>query len=264
MKNKKILFFDIDGTILSETTHTIPSSAFEAIQKARENGHIAIINTGRPYSTIDKMILDIGFDGFVCGCGTNVYFNDAEIYHHTLDKETRRRIIDLSYSCHVNTMFEGKYGVSFKNSITHPFVEFLKDIYTKGGFPVQVCNEDEDTNFDKFTVWYTEDSKIEEFKKAIENDFTIIQRAEDFIEVVPKACSKATGIDVLTKYLDMTIDSTISFGDSTNDLAMLTHTKESVAMGNSNPILFDKVTYITTHVDNDGIKNALMHFGLLD
>ena len=59
-------------------------------------------------------------------------------------------------------------------------------------------------------------------------------------------------------------DSTISFGDSTNDLSMLIHTKESVAMGNSNPILFDKVTHITTDIDENGIENALKHFHIID
>ena len=32
------LFFDIDGTILSEITHKIPESALEALRKAQENG----------------------------------------------------------------------------------------------------------------------------------------------------------------------------------------------------------------------------------
>lgn len=264
MKNKKILFFDIDGTILSETTHTIPSSAFDAIQKARENGHIAIVNTGRPFATIDQMIKDISFDGYICGCGTNIYFHDKEVYHHRLDEQTRKKIIELAYLYNVDCMLEGKYATCFKTEAFHPFIDFLKEKYLKEGHNIKVYPKDSITDFDKFTVWYTDRGDIESFKKAIQDDFTIIQRADDFIEVVPHCCSKATGIDVLTEYLGMTIDSTISFGDSTNDLSMLEHTKESVAMGNSNPILFDKVTYITTHVDNDGIKNALMHFELLD
>ena len=41
------LFFDIDGTILSEITHKIPESALEALHKAQENGHKTFINTGR-------------------------------------------------------------------------------------------------------------------------------------------------------------------------------------------------------------------------
>ena len=34
---RKIIFFDIDGTLLSETTHKIPESTKIAIKKAQEN-----------------------------------------------------------------------------------------------------------------------------------------------------------------------------------------------------------------------------------
>ena len=44
---------------------------------------------------------------------------------------------------------------------------------------------------------------------------------------------------------------------------MLTYTKESVAMGNSNPVLFDYVTYITADIEDDGIYNALKHFNVI-
>ena len=262
--DKKILFFDIDGTVLSEKTNSVPPSALNAIKKTRENGHITIINTGRPFSTVDQMIKDIGFDGFVCGCGTNIYFNNKEIYHQTLDLNTRQKIMQLAYLHKVDCLLEGKHGTYFKNELLHPFMTFLKDKYTKEGHSIGTYNKDSDTPFDKFTVWYTSDSNIEEFKDAIKDDFTIIQRADDFIEVVPKDCSKATGIDFLVQYLSLTNDDTISFGDSTNDLTMLVHTKESVAMGNSNPVLFDKVTYITTDVDNHGIENALKHFHIIE
>lgn len=35
MSTNKILFFDIDGTLLSETTHTICDSTFAAIKKLK-------------------------------------------------------------------------------------------------------------------------------------------------------------------------------------------------------------------------------------
>ena len=43
-----MIFFDIDGTLLSEKTFTVPDSAKEAIRKAQDNGHLVFINTGRP------------------------------------------------------------------------------------------------------------------------------------------------------------------------------------------------------------------------
>ena len=42
---KKIIFLDLDGTLW--TFEKIPSSALEAIELARKNGHKIYINTGR-------------------------------------------------------------------------------------------------------------------------------------------------------------------------------------------------------------------------
>ena len=36
MEDRKLLFFDIDGTLLSEKTHTVPQSAKEALKKVKE------------------------------------------------------------------------------------------------------------------------------------------------------------------------------------------------------------------------------------
>ena len=44
--NKKIVFFDIDGTIY-RYGEPIPSDTLDAIKKLKENGHLAVICTGR-------------------------------------------------------------------------------------------------------------------------------------------------------------------------------------------------------------------------
>ena len=64
--NKNIVFFDIDGTLLSEKTKLIPDSTREAIKLIRKNGHLAFINTGRPICELTPYIKDLGFDGFIC------------------------------------------------------------------------------------------------------------------------------------------------------------------------------------------------------
>ena len=70
--SRKMLFFDIDGTLVAEGTHYLPQSAVNAIRKARENGHLVFINTGRTRFSIDDFLEEIGFDGYVCGCGTAI------------------------------------------------------------------------------------------------------------------------------------------------------------------------------------------------
>ena len=47
MNDKKILFFDIDGTLLTPHPFKVPESTSRALTKAHENGHLLFINTGR-------------------------------------------------------------------------------------------------------------------------------------------------------------------------------------------------------------------------
>ncbi len=43
---RKALFFDIDGTLFSEINRNVPESAKQAIERAREAGHLVFINSG--------------------------------------------------------------------------------------------------------------------------------------------------------------------------------------------------------------------------
>ena len=50
----KALFFDIDGTLLSEITKEIPQSALDALKKTAEKGNLTFINTGRTWSELPE------------------------------------------------------------------------------------------------------------------------------------------------------------------------------------------------------------------
>lgn len=50
--NRKALFFDIDGTLLSEVNRNVPESARKAVAGARAAGHLVFINSGRTYRRI--------------------------------------------------------------------------------------------------------------------------------------------------------------------------------------------------------------------
>ena len=55
----------------------------------------------------------------------------------------------------------------------------------------------------------------------------------------------------------------MAFGDGGNDLAMLRHAAIGVAMGNSVDEVREGADYVTTSVDEDGIYNALKHYGII-
>ena len=58
--NRKILFFDIDGTLVTAPPCTVPESTVQAITQARKNGHLCFINTGRTRVIIPKESADAG------------------------------------------------------------------------------------------------------------------------------------------------------------------------------------------------------------
>ena len=53
--NIKALFFDIDGTLVSFTSHTVPASTVEALEEAHRRGVGICISTGRPMAFITNL-----------------------------------------------------------------------------------------------------------------------------------------------------------------------------------------------------------------
>ena len=62
---RKLIFFDIDGTIVTEARdgRIIPDSTRTALRKLQQNGHLCFINTGRALAEIDEPILQLQMDG---------------------------------------------------------------------------------------------------------------------------------------------------------------------------------------------------------
>ena len=56
---KKILFLDIDNTLYSGKSGIVPASALRAIEKARKNGSIVFLCTGRSKAEASRY-LDYG------------------------------------------------------------------------------------------------------------------------------------------------------------------------------------------------------------
>ena len=84
-----------------------------------------------------------------------------------------------------------------------------------------------------------------------------------FADVIPAGSSKAVGIDKMLAYFGIPLADTMAFGDGGNDVSMLRHVGIGVAMGNAGDEARRAADYVTTSVDEDGILNALRHFGVI-
>lgn len=263
---KKIAFFDIDGTLTSETDGTIPKSATDAIRAARAAGHLMFINTGRCFQNVEPRFREIGFDGYVCGCGTNIYCDGKEILHVAQTHETIMKLLYKARETDIDIVFESRKEVAFDpaRAPKHPdAIRQYEDFVTRG----YVMPENlESPNFfcDKFVIWFEHPEQLAAFREVSDHDFVCIDRGGNFREFVPHGYSKATGIQYVLDYYGLAKEAAYSFGDSNNDLPMLSYLPNSVAMGNASPkSLFSQVSYVTKNASADGIALALKHFGFI-
>ena len=84
-----------------------------------------------------------------------------------------------------------------------------------------------------------------------------------FADVIAKGNSKRTGIDKMIAYYGIDLCDTMAFGDGGNDIPMLEHAAVGVAMGNATDEVKRSADYVTDSVDENGIRNALEHFGVI-
>ena len=265
--NTKLIFFDIDGTLITEGhDHYAPESTLKALTLLRQNGHICLINTGRPYAALDAVIRSIPVDGYVCGCGTYIRMGDDILFSYHLEKELCRKILVALDSCGIEWMLENDDGIycsanGYKSRIASSIESFQNKLPQSLRF---ITPEDyPNVQFEKFLVVLTPDADFETFRSLFQNDLTFIDRGHAVFEIIPQAYSKATGMKFMEAHFGIDHKDTIAVGDSTNDVAMLEYAHLSILRGGAEKSLLQYADYVTTPVAEDGIFNAFRHYQMI-
>ena len=267
---KKLLFFDIDGTLIDEKGN-FPESAKEAIRRAQQGGHLCFVNTGRTASIVlDWLPQECEFDGYLCGCGTHLIFHDRILKHRSFTPEQGQRIIDGLEKYKIDAILEG-IDNDFHNEIDRMHTETFRNYILKhGGDRKWGSYQEAVGRFDKFYCFADRAGAVTEFGEEYRDLLDLIDREQGFYEVVPKGFSKASGMDDLLEYLNgtgeyeapFTRENTVAIGDSGNDLPMLMHAGCAIAMGNSSKVVLEAADYITGSVLGNGIAEALEWLGV--
>lgn len=258
---KKAVFFDIDGTLWDEHMR-IPESTIEAVRALREAGHDAFICSGRSRSNIrNEKLLGIGFDGVVAACGAHIDFHGKKVYEQLLSQRQVAYALDVIKRNGMSVILEGPRYIYVDESefLEDPYVIYLRkelgaDIKCIGG------NTEFEINKMSATVNGADLAKVLE---EMEENFDVIVHGEDLIEVIPKGFSKATGIRRVCDMLGIALEDTYAFGDSANDIEMLQTVGHGIAMGNGTKEAKAAAEYVTTDIMEDGIRNGLLHYGLI-
>lgn len=259
-----VVFFDIDGTIVDEDTQIIPQSTVEAIEKLNRNGHIPVVNTGRPYSHIDPRVRALPFAGWVCSGGMEVYLQGQWLQRLDMGEALSRQVIDMVRQCNMQVIYEVEGGFYLDGPLSAvPPVTREAERMEKKGFFVRQLEQIREPVVIKLVTYDGPGSRRAEFLTFMEQHFHCIDRGNTMMEFVRKGCSKAQGMQQLLDRLGQNRENTYAFGDSTNDVAMFRVAGHAICMGNGMAEAKAEAEYITDTVLGDGITKALEHYGLI-
>jgi len=256
----KAVFFDIDGTLVSFKTNTVPESAKQALHKLREKGIKIIVATGRSITAIDH-IKDLNFDGYICFNGGYCQTIDGKVlYRNAINEDDIKSLLNYSIANEVSfaLMYENKVQI---NDVTPEIAAMYAHLNL--AVPPLINRDDVDFNSVLQANIFLGPDKEPEFMKNIMPNSTSARWTSLFADVNAKGLSKKKGVEIFCEYFDISITETMSFGDGGNDIHMLESTKIGIAMGNANDNLKEIADYITQDADADGIWNALCHFAVI-
>lgn len=258
MQDIKIVFFDIDGTLIDMEKKKISEKTLDALIRLQKNGIRICLATGRcpvclpafPGVEFDACLT---FNGSYCFSGPETVYSrpippeDVQILLRNAAAMGRPVAIATKDRLEANGTDEDLttyYGFS---GFTPHIPEDFDDVADGEVYQVMLgCREAEypallkDTRGVKIAAWW--------------------DRA---VDVIPMEGGKGSGIREILAYFGLEKDQAMAFGDGNNDIEMLQAVGTGVAMENASVQLKAVAADVCGHVANDGIYHYCLERGLI-
>ncbi len=258
---KRIVFFDIDGTLIDSMKgmKDISPKVKEAIKGLQKYGDYAFIATGRPYAFLPKTILEFGFDGFILSNGAHIIMNNKTIYTDSIDRVFIKNLVEELENNYIEYVLQGETHCYMKKHFKN-FHDYLDKIEVPKNYIKDEYNCEE-INIHKVEMLCKDDMMenlcLNIIRKNPECDYfsSINKRA---LEVYVKKNTKSKAILKVINHLNIPIENTYAFGDGKNDIDMLKVVACGIAMGNASDEVKSIADYVTDSVNNDGVALGIM------
>ncbi len=260
---KRIVFLDIDGTILdgSRNMPDISEKTKYAVKKLKENGDYVFIASGRCKGLLYKQVYDLEPDGFILCNGAFGEFEGKKIYSYSFTEEALegiREVVDRYEGFYIFETLEKAYVESLQGVLFNDFtrswnisLDFFSD--DRISEPILIAM----IGFKDYSAFKDVVKDIREYGDAIpHNGFSSF-------DINVRNINKGTGVKKIREYLKIDRENTYCFGDGINDLEMLKEVGHPVTMGNCDRALdaygFEK----TGDVLDDGVYEYLVKHKLI-
>ena len=256
----KALFLDVDGTLISFRTHKVPASALEALRQAHARGVRLFIATGRAAADIAELE-EIPYDGVVALNGADCLMRDGRVVaRHPIPRADFERAMQLSEQYGFSLAFELNEGL-YINRLSPGAEEWSRMVAHP--MPVETDLYKLYDNCECCQMCFFFDPEQERRVMPELPSLMATRWCPIFADINVRGVDKATGLAEFAAHFGFASAETMAFGDGGNDAAMLRAAGVGVAMGNACDEALKAADYVTASVDDDGIRRALEHFGVI-
>ncbi|HGC8608521.1 TPA: HAD-IIB family hydrolase [Streptococcus agalactiae] len=276
----KAVFFDIDGTLLNDRKN-VQKSTIKAIRNLKDQGILVGLATGRGPSFVQPFLENLGLDFAVTYNGQYIYSRSEIIYTNQLSKTTVYRLIryagarrrEISLGTASGLLGSGIIGLGtsrlgqivsslvprkWAKAIERSFKHFIRRIKPQNIDSLMIILRE--------PIYQVVLVATEGESERIQKQFLRVKltRSSPYsMDVISEEQSKVKGIERVGQRYGFDLSEVIAFGDSDNDIEMLSQVGIGVAMGNASQQVKENARYTTADNNDDGISKALAHYGLI-
>lgn len=266
----KILFLDLDGTLLNSQREVSPGNR-AALEQALSLGHKVVINTGRPLHSAIIQNDRLGFHQEGCYVvsfnGGIIYdaYREKIVYNHCLPLDTAKKILTLCGQMGVHTQTYDREDVLVEPKWED---ELLKKYCGRILMNYRVLPSFEEGLTEEppkiLAVSDTDRPALERLQRELPERFGDVDcffSAKHLLEIVPKGVHKGSALVRLCGILDIPVANSVAAGDEENDITMLHTAGVGCAMQNAVQTVKAAADYVTVHNnDEDGIAEIVEKF----
>ncbi|MFT3797533.1 Cof-type HAD-IIB family hydrolase [Microbacterium sp.] len=290
MTGQRIVFIDVDGTILEHGSVIAPSTV-TAIRTARAHGHLVYLCTGRSDGDLHPKVREIGVDGAITNGGAFITRGDDLVAAHPMPRADVGRLIAFFEGLGIQFFLQSHDGIFASPGVFALMSDFIRlradrraedlhhlgldgeddlldTLVTDAGERYRPVADADLDHIAKAVFVSAASDSVDRARRDLGDRFHVIPGSMPLPggsngEVARSGVNKGSAILEVLGLLGLPAADAVGIGDSWNDVEMFEVCGVSVAMGNADPELQARADRVTTGVLDDGVWNAFVELGLV-
>lgn len=262
MSNYKIIFLDIDGTVLKPDDQ-IDYSTKTAIAIAQQKGIEVFLATGRPLHEISDIAEELKIQSYIGYNGAYAVHNGKDILNVPMKTSTVKSFVTIAKKLKNEIVLYSRKENLFTSMEDADVQTFMNIFHMKKNKLYSSENLDPILGITLIKL-NENDPPLYEKDESIHLSRVNLNGLNNCYDVIQDTVNKGFAVTKVLEYLNIKKEDAIAFGDGMNDKEMLSAVGEGFAMGNADPKLFAYAKHRTTEVTNSGIFNGLKTLGILN